>query len=534
MLETEDRVRVGESPAAGLAPPGRTRTRRGTIAAIALLLAVFAGRSWDAVQQESATYDEAAHLLAGYTSLTLHDLRLNTEHPPLWKYWAALPVAVGHLLRVDTGSDEWTRLLDHRPLQAHFIEQTVFRTAGNDADQALARAHVMMLLLGVGLGGLIAFWAWRLGGPLAALIATLVYSLDPNFLAHAPLVTNDVALSLTFCGVMFAAWRVGQRATAGRILVLASLVAVAIVVKYSALVAGPLIVLLLSLRALLDRPWVVLDRELTSRTRRVGAAFAIGACCAVVTWAGIWTCYGFRFGIAPDSAVRADLANSVHHEAIGHWRARNPEGTPTRAQIEAEPPGRLTAATLLLDREHLLPEAFLDGVLHAFAFAGHRRTLLLGHLYWDGHLAYFPVAVLVKTPVATLTAMLFAVALLVATGPWRRRAADTSAQVWTVICVVLPPAVFLVFAMRARMNIGVRHVFPIYPFLFIGVGVAAAAAFRRRPRLTAGVSAALALGLVAESLAASPDYLSYFNVVAGGAAGGFGCWATPIWTGDRG
>src|SRR6266516_105459 len=39
----------------------------------------------------SPTSDETAHLVAGYSYLVAHDYRLNPEHPPLAKMFAALP-----------------------------------------------------------------------------------------------------------------------------------------------------------------------------------------------------------------------------------------------------------------------------------------------------------------------------------------------------------------------------------------------------------------------------------------------------------
>src|SRR5436309_2024114 len=40
----------------------------------------------------SPTSDETAHLVAGYSYLVTHDYRLNPEHPPLAKMFAALPL----------------------------------------------------------------------------------------------------------------------------------------------------------------------------------------------------------------------------------------------------------------------------------------------------------------------------------------------------------------------------------------------------------------------------------------------------------
>ena len=40
--------------------------------------------------QKSATADEPTHLTAGYTALKLGDYRIDPEHPPFLRMWAAL------------------------------------------------------------------------------------------------------------------------------------------------------------------------------------------------------------------------------------------------------------------------------------------------------------------------------------------------------------------------------------------------------------------------------------------------------------
>ena len=52
-------------------------------------LALYATVAVVSMRVKSATFDEAAHLPAGYTYLTLRDYRLNPEHPPLVKTLAA-------------------------------------------------------------------------------------------------------------------------------------------------------------------------------------------------------------------------------------------------------------------------------------------------------------------------------------------------------------------------------------------------------------------------------------------------------------
>jgi hypothetical protein len=82
--------------------------------------------------------------------------------------------------------------------------------------------------------------------------------------------------------------------------------------------------------------------------------------------------------------------------------------------------------------------------------------------------------------------------------------------------VAIAVAILLV-CLPSRINIGLRHVLPMYPFLAITAGVGLASLGRFRRAAPAGiVGAALLLGwhLVA-SIRAHPDYLAYFNELAG-------------------
>ncbi|MBM3858680.1 MAG: hypothetical protein FJ395_03410, partial [Verrucomicrobia bacterium] len=64
-------------------------------------VAVFIGLSLFSYTRESATWDEPQHLTAGYTALTKRDFRIDTEHPPLVRMWAALPLAFSRGIRFD-------------------------------------------------------------------------------------------------------------------------------------------------------------------------------------------------------------------------------------------------------------------------------------------------------------------------------------------------------------------------------------------------------------------------------------------------
>jgi hypothetical protein len=94
---------------------------------------------------------------------------------------------------------------------------------------------------------------------------------------------------------------------------------------------------------------------------------------------------------------------------------------------------------------------------------------------------------------------------------------------WTIACLALPVVVYALLTLMRGLNIGHRHLLPVYPFLFVGAGRAAAWAWPSRTRAPAwrrALIVALAAGCLAAPACVHPDYLAYFNGLAGGPAGG--------------
>ena len=139
---------------------------------------------------------------------------------------------------------------------------------------------------------------------------------------------------------------------------------------------------------------------------------------------------------------------------------------------------------------------YLDGVWQLISHqeTGH-RTYLLGEVKETGTWKYFFVAFAVKTPTAVL--------LLLALTAWRVRPA-----LWMNY-----PAVYFMMSLGSSLNLGLRHLLPVYPFLFLWIG--AGLAWRWWPVLL------VALGLqVYEVGRTAPYYTAFFNRPSGGAENG--------------
>src|SRR5258708_6864150 len=84
--------------------------------------------------------------------------------------------------------------------------------------------------------------------------------------------------------------------------------------------------------------------------------------------------------------------------------------------------------------------------------------------------------------------------------------------------VLLPPVILVATAMTQKLNIGLRHILPVYPFALMLCAVALAWLWRRKLK-----AVVIALGLLNlfEFARVYPHPLAGFNTLAGGPANGY-------------
>jgi hypothetical protein len=130
-----------------------------------------------------------------------------------------------------------------------------------------------------------------------------------------------------------------------------------------------------------------------------------------------------------------------------------------------------------------------------------------------GHPAYFPVLILIKTPLLELVGL--CAALIIA---WQRRwRVNLGAWALTFYASAL-----LILAMRASINIGIRHILPMLPVLGLIAGLGAVRAWQcaGRSALRTSVTACLVGSHLLGLAWCYPDYISDFNALVGGRRGG--------------
>ena len=112
-----------------------------------------------------------------------------------------------------------------------------------------------------------------------------------------------------------------------------------------------------------------------------------------------------------------------------------------------------------LDAHRILPNAFIQGFVYSQVSAQQMPAFLAGNISADGWWYYFPIAFLIKTPSALI--LLFIVGLVVYVK--RRR----ELQVANELFVLMPVSIYLGVAMTSGINLGLRHILPIYPFVLL-------------------------------------------------------------------
>ncbi|MSR06465.1 MAG: phospholipid carrier-dependent glycosyltransferase [Gemmatimonadetes bacterium] len=307
---------------------------------------------------------------------------------------------------------------------------------------SLARVGILPFFL---LSALVVWlWTRRLSGDWAAAGAVGLLVTTQPVLAHAGLATLDMASSATIVTALlaFSLWL--ERASVSRSVVLGIATAAALLPKFSAVVFLP------AGAAVLLGVWWFQEPK-TRTTPSPKAVALVTASAALATWA----IYGFSFG---------PVTTDIPVPAPEFWRG-------------------------------------LGEVLD------HKRTgwegYLFGNLSTTGWWYFFPVAILVKTPIPFLILALAGVVAAI-----RRPAC---------LGPIAAAGAILLVGMRLAPSIGLRQVLPVYPLLAIAAGVGALALWRSA-RFATGARAMTTILLAWQLVGtarAYPDFLPWFNALGG-------------------
>ena len=465
------------------------RSRLATSAAVCLL-AVLAGELIFSVRQQSQTWDEGAHIWAGYSYWECGDFGINPEHPPLVKLLAALPLRLQHLQAAGPACGTTPAASEFRYGRSFLYHQ--------DAERILLFARLSCTTLTLLLAVFIFVAARRMFGPGVALLALTVAVFEPNLLAHGALVTTDMGVTCFFFVAVYLFYRYTQRPSAGILLLTGITSGLALAAKHSGVILFPCLALLALANDFLETPHGFASRRSEAdpgipRTRRLMRQLLALLVIAAVAIVILWTCYGYRFAARPAGAKMVYSPDESAQMATD-LGIRNP------LVIRVIP---------AVARRRLLPESYLYGLMAIGidSIVG-RRAFLFGKVYPRGRWFYFPASFLIKSTLGFLFLLLGASIYL------PRRWKDYPRE---ILFLTLPPVLYFGMSMTSGMNIGYRHVLPVIPFLAV-LAAWSACRLARAMKWGTCVVAALMIAHILSSARSFPNYLSYANEAWGGQA----------------
>ncbi len=321
-------------------------------------------------------------------------------------------------------------------------------------------------------------------GPAFLALALVVF--DPNILAHGALVTTDMAQTFCLFAAVYAFYRYIKSPTTRRLAECGLVAGLALAAKHSGILVFPILGSLALAELLMGRssnsvpePGALIRVESIKR-QTVHLALALMLITAIAVTV-LWGLYAFRFQARPDGLTTPPVQYLK---------------SPAKSQV-----------ILALWRWRALPESYLHGLAKVM-IEEERPTFLFGEIYPRGQWFYFPAAFLIKSTLGLLL-LLF---LTLTAKALRRK--DIRRE---VLFVTIPPTLFFAVSLTSGLNIGLRHVLPVYPFLLVFAAVGAWS-LTKQHRRWAYIVAALILFHAISSVRSFPNYLAYSNEVWGGPA----------------
>ncbi|MFO8058064.1 MAG: glycosyltransferase family 39 protein [bacterium] len=438
-------------------------------------------------RHKSHTSDEPFHLARGVAAIITGDFRTSVAHPPLVNMICALPLTMAYDFSIPTSHPVWTSRKFEPPsrkiaLARHFLY-------GNPHYlDIVSRGRVPVMILSALLAVILGVWAGRLFGAPAGLMAMALYCFSPTMLAHARLSTTDTGCA--FFTLLFAASFCRYlRSPKPHSLFLAGVtLGLAQLSKYTCIILVPLVPLVL----IIERERLLKNKEdLSENGERplypgwILSSLVIFLIGFLVLWAG----YGFEMEGFHELTMTGNMA-SVSRPGLLLKQAV------VKGLAFVNPP----------------PETYFYGLSQTLLeTAAHPKPLFfLGQVSQEGWWYYYPVLFLMKEPVALL--------LLIAAGLLTLKREPAFQRPEKTVALAVSLSFLFAFMFLNQKNIGIRHLLPIYPFLFLWLARLA------RVRLRRGFFPAAAWILVAaialRAFIIHPDYLVHFNHLVGGPRGG--------------
>jgi len=491
---------------------------------ILLILGFMLAVSVPNAKNDSLIFDEDAHIPAGYSYVTQHDIRLNPEHPPMLKDFAGLALLPMHL-KFDTTKNFWTTKINGQWAAGHDL----LWQEGNNADLAIFWARIPFILLSLILGWFIFKWTKEIAGITAGLFALTLYAFDPNILGHNHFVATDLGIAAFMTFSFYYFLKFIKRPSWKNVLWGGIFLGLVQLAKFSAITLFPIFGLVLLIYPLTKVNPSKNQNQWKFKLKKMGEYLGKGVVAFAISLAVVWGVYFINIYKMPQQKLSATIEYYFpHNDTSRNAVAVNKiSETLNKSSLGRPLAGYLLGTAMVFKRVNGGNGAYF---MHQVSSRGFR--------------AYFPTVFLLKESLPSLFLMLMALAISFSAGIvflFRKLSfhfdqdADAYKKDWklasfirhniTSISLFSFVVLYVYVSITSNLNIGFRHLFPILPFIYI---LTAKVIFdflkqtNKQARIIWETAVVFMLFfLIAGTAAAYPAYMSYFNQIAGGPKNGY-------------
>ncbi len=494
---------------------------------------------------DSAIMDELAHIPAGYGYINNLDYRLNPEHPPLVKALAGFPLAFLDLY-FPTDNPAWTKDVNGQ----WDMGKDFLYGSGNDADYIVRSARILPIILALFLIILIYAWASELLGVWWGLIPAVLFGLSPTVLAHGHYVTTDIGATF---GIVFATYffvKFIMSPSRPRLFMAGLAFGVAQLMKFSALLLIPYFVILIFFlfASSVAHDWKTTETE--AKLKRFSIRALHHAKSLIIIFL-----IGYAVVVYPAYALFTFNYPAQKQIMDTEFTLNSFAGGPTPPGQICRPARCLADFDIWLSKNSItkpFAEYFLGVLMVVQRSSGGNTNYFLGQVSSAGSASYFPLVYLFKETLPTLLIILMGILIGLMgifekfgekiTGAvkyfFTRYLVTSFAEFSMLVFVVL----YWAYSMKSPLNIGIRHLLPTFPFIYIlatsawekmfnsfstsgkPVSIREKIKFYIERKVNLLLKAFLFVLLawsVFETGASGPYFLSYFNQLGGGVYGGY-------------
>lgn len=455
------------SATATIADASPRHLRRWEIALVGIIIAFGCARIANTYRQLSQTFDEPAHVACGLELLQYRTYRYETQHPPLARIMAALPLFLTGV-HGEHQPDMWQEGNSILNSEHHYSRNL-----------ELARMGTLPFFIFACLG--IYLLARQISTGPTSIVAVALFSLLPSIIGHAGLATTDMAATAGVVGSL-AGWCYWLREPSlRRSLLLGLIVGLSFLTKFS-------VIPFVGLSALLAFFTIALTNREFVRTLFTARASGLLILALITSLATMWAGYGLS--LHPVTSV-----SNRPHQLVSH--------------ILSSHPSLYEMANEIVEAPIPLSEVVQGVTYLGYHLKNGHASFLLGKVSNRGSWLFFPIAIAIKTPLPFLCLVLIGTVIGVATN-------QTEVDGLQTVPLVAAFAILLV-CVPSSINIGIRHILPLFAFLSIVAAQGAMWLFARRGRaalVSATTGLILSAWLLTSSFRAGPEYIAYFNELA--------------------